>query len=172
MNADVVHIDIPELPQGARPMRLRRLPVGIFLIGSASSERGRWLDEGPSHQVTFAFDFWMGETEITQSQFAALMGDDHASSAHGKGPNHPVYNVTRNEAHEFLQRAQSLLPPQPLLLLILLSEAMWEYACRANTFTRFWFGNILDCSDTVSECPEAEPYMWWCGMTCPQREGQ
>jgi len=81
-NREVITIDIPGLPEGARPLRMVRIPAGSFQMGSPDTERSRMslVDiEGPVHWVTITNDFYMGETEVTQAQWQAIMRNNPAS---------------------------------------------------------------------------------------------
>lgn len=48
-------------------------PAGEFIMGSPAHEPGRDDDEEP-HKVTLTRGFWLGETEVTQDQWKAVMG--------------------------------------------------------------------------------------------------
>jgi len=48
-------------------------PPGKFVMGSPAGEPGRDAYE-QAHGVTLTEGFWMGETEVTQGQWAAVMG--------------------------------------------------------------------------------------------------
>ena len=50
-----------------------RLPAGSFTMGSPESEEGRRLWE-QQREVTFANDFYLGKTPVTQEQFEAVTG--------------------------------------------------------------------------------------------------
>lgn len=71
---DVIEVSLPGLPEDARPLRMIRIPAGSFIMGSTNSERGRNENEGPIHQVTIGYDFYMGETEVTWGREPGLCG--------------------------------------------------------------------------------------------------
>jgi formylglycine-generating enzyme required for sulfatase activity len=51
------------------------IPAGSFMMGSPESEPGRNSNEGPQHRVSVA-KFAMGQYEVTQGQWKALMGSN------------------------------------------------------------------------------------------------
>ncbi len=61
------------LPNGAT-MDFVWIEPGTFTMGSPSSEPFRRDDEGPQHEVTISRGFWLGQYEITQGQWEAVMG--------------------------------------------------------------------------------------------------
>lgn len=107
--------------------------------------------------VTLTKGFWLGETEVTQGQWVALMestpwrGRDHVK----EGPEFAATNITHGELQDgtitpdsacaFCQklteheRKAQRLPPGWRYALP--TEAQWEYACRAGTKTKFSFGD-------------------------------
>jgi len=119
-----------------------RIPAGSFYMGSPSSEKDREDNEEPVHEVHITRPFYMGKYEVTQGQWKAVMGTtlsqqrDKADSPwhlKGEGPEHPMYYVSWEEAMEFCKRlgGDFRLP----------TEAEWEYACRAGSQTRFYYGD-------------------------------
>ncbi|MCA9426273.1 MAG: SUMF1/EgtB/PvdO family nonheme iron enzyme [Candidatus Omnitrophica bacterium] len=162
-----ITIEIPGLPEGARPMRLVRIPAGTFQMGAPDAERGRnttW--ESPVHTVTLTNDYFMGETEVTQAQWQAIMGSNPAQN-YGVGNDYPVYYVYREDitgSTGFLSRLDAQSRYNGFRLP---TEAEWEYACRAGTRTRFSFGDALSCDDSCGTCPLADQHMWWCGNNSP-----
>lgn len=58
----------------ALKMPLRWCPPGDFVMGSPKNEPGRDDDE-TQHKVRLTRGFWLGETEVTQGQWKALMGE-------------------------------------------------------------------------------------------------
>ena len=53
-------------------MTLVKVPAGTFLMGSPEGERGNFLDNETQHQVTLTRDYFLGKTEVTQKQWAAV----------------------------------------------------------------------------------------------------
>lgn len=104
-------------------------------MGSPETEQDRRENEGPVHTVAFANGFWIGKYEVTQGQWQAVMGNNPAHGQ-GEGDDFPVYFVSWNNTQEFLLRLNGAFR--------LPSEAEWEYACRAGTKTRFYWGDDPD----------------------------
>ena len=59
-----------ELPQDVT-LEMVLIPGGSFMIGSPKDELGRYIDEGPQHEVTLK-KFWMSKYPITQAQWRAV----------------------------------------------------------------------------------------------------
>jgi formylglycine-generating enzyme required for sulfatase activity len=160
-NPDAITIDLP-----GPSFRMVRIPAGSFMMGSPDTERSRLTNEGPVHEVTINYDFYLGETEVTQAQWTTVMGSNPAAGF-SVGPDYPVHTVSWDDCQAFLTVLNALgqgtfrLP----------SEAEWEYACRAGTTTRFYFGDSLDCADNCENClaakgiillPFRSNFMWYC----------
>lgn len=111
--------------------RMRWIPEGKFLMGSDESEADRDPDEGPQHEVTFSEGFWLADTVCTHDLWRTGV------PWKGEGT-FPVGIVTPQNAAAFLKGINSI---KEGLDLRIPSEAEWEYACRAGTTTRYWFGN-------------------------------
>lgn len=133
-----------------------RLGAGTFQMGSPANESNRRADE-LQHTVELTRPFLVERYPVTQGQFAALMGYN-PSDFHELGLEAPVENVSWYEAIAFcnarsreagLQEAYRLgdvrgKPGRPgfeakvswlpsATGYRLLTEAEWEYACRAGT---------------------------------------
>ena len=113
-------------------MKLVVIPAGKFLIGAPAAEAGRRANEGPQRRVTISKAFYMGATEVTQSQYQVLMGENPSRFNGAQGP---VEQVTWNEAAAFCKALSGKIGKR----VVLPSEAQWEYACRAGTATRYNF---------------------------------
>lgn len=118
------------------------IPPGNFKMGSPSSELGRDKNEDQV-DVTISKGFWMLETEVTQELWTAITGSS-LDWSNGNGPKHPAYNVSHTEATEFCEKFNTLLKSiseAAGLSVSLPTEAQWEYAARAETTTRFYWGD-------------------------------
>ncbi len=117
------------------------IPGGTFMMGSPATEERREEYESPQHQVTVPA-FYAGKYPITQAQWQAVMGNN---PSYFKGEKRPVETVSWDDAVEFCSK----LSQQTGKKYRLLSEAEWEYACRAGTTTPFYFGETIT-SDLVN----------------------
>jgi formylglycine-generating enzyme required for sulfatase activity/predicted Ser/Thr protein kinase len=114
-------------------------PAGSFRMGSPVSEKNRSKNENQV-QVRISQGFWMGQTEVTQRQWVAVMGSNPSSF---KGDDLPVERVSWNDAQDFIDKLNRLVELPKGWKYALPSEAQWEYACRAGTERVFWFGDSL-----------------------------
>lgn len=113
-------------------------PPGQFKMGSDPNLVSHMLNEEP-YDVTLNKGFWLQRTELTQTQYEALMG---VNPAFFPGASSPVDSVSWNNATEYCRRLTSL-PPESKLgnVFRLPTEAEWEYACRAGSTTEFCYGD-------------------------------
>ncbi|MDP4206328.1 MAG: formylglycine-generating enzyme family protein [Bacteroidota bacterium] len=89
---------------------------GTFMMGSNEGDN----DEKPVHSVTVS-DFYMGKTEVAQSLWKAVMGNDPSAF---KGDDLPVESVSWNDVLEFIRKLNQLTGKDYRLP----TEAEWEYA--------------------------------------------
>jgi sulfatase modifying factor 1 len=123
---------------------------GTFMMGSPEDEVGRFDDE-TLHEVTITKPFYMQTTPVTQKQWKAVMGNN---PSYYKGDNLPVERVSWDDCQEFIQR----LNQSDDGIYRLLTEAEWEYACRAGTSTPFGIGNGCDLDITQANFDGRYPY--------------
>jgi formylglycine-generating enzyme required for sulfatase activity len=120
------------------------IPSGQFMRGSPESEHDRFPAESPQYQVTIQ-PFFIGKYPVTQAQWRVIAHtrqieqELNPDPSDFKGDNRPVETVSREEAVEFCQR----LSRQTGRDYRLPTEAEWEYACRAETITPFYFGKTI-----------------------------
>lgn len=102
-----------------------RVAPGTFMMG-ATEEQGDNINswERPVHQVTLTSSYLIGETEVTQELWLAVMGTN--PSKHTGNLQKPVENVTWPDCQEFISRLNKLTG----LSFRLPIEAEWEYAAR------------------------------------------
>lgn len=102
-----------------------RVDGGTFTMG-ATSEQGSDADsdEKPAHQVTLS-PYYIGETEVTQALWEAVMGNNPSEF---KGNNKPVETVSWDDCQEFIRK----LNQKTGLSFRLPTEAEWEYAARGG----------------------------------------
>ncbi|MDB9534654.1 bifunctional serine/threonine-protein kinase/formylglycine-generating enzyme family protein [Dolichospermum planctonicum CS-1226] len=116
-------------------LEMVKIPGGKFLMGSLANEAKRSDNESPQHQVTVP-SFWIGKYQLTQEQYQAIIG---TNPAYFKGNKRPVERVSWNDAVTFCQRLSQRTGKHYRLP----SEAEWEYACRGETTTPFYFGETI-----------------------------
>lgn len=119
------------------------LPAGNFYMGAFFLEPGGFSVETLQHLVTVSQAFWIGKFEITQAQWLAVMGENPSyfqGDAYGDTTSHPVEQISWDEAQGFCTQLSALTGD----VYRLPTEAEWEYACRAGSSTRYFWGNDYD----------------------------
>lgn len=114
---------------------------GTFLMGSPEDDYNRNKDE-TQHRVTLTKGFFMQTTEVTQDQWQLIMDANPSKYAYCGG-DCPVEMISWNDAQAFITKLNRKERTRHYRLP---TEAEWEYACRAGTHTRFYFGNSLYAS--------------------------
>jgi formylglycine-generating enzyme required for sulfatase activity len=117
----------------------RLIPAGRFLMGSPESDPDAYSDEKPQHTVMISRSYYMGETEVTQGQWKAVLGTEPWKGKDNvrEGANYPATNLSWEDAVEYCRRLSELEGRTYRLP----TEAEWEYACRGVTKTRYSFGD-------------------------------
>ena len=169
------HRPVPTELQNSVGMEFVLLNAGQFRMGAPDSERSAGREEKPQHVVEISQPFYMGRFEVSQAIYARVMNkkkvqregswrfattepsafsrDGHLSAsikslADEDVGNLPVESITWQEANEFCQELNKLIPEKNKNRTYRLpTEAEWEYACRAGTDTAFSFGDILNGAD-------------------------
>jgi formylglycine-generating enzyme required for sulfatase activity len=102
---------------------------GTFTMG-ATSEQGDDADsdEKPTHSVTLS-SYSIGETEVTQALWQAVMG---SNPSYFSGSNKPVEEVSWDDCQDFIRKLNALTGENFRLP----TEAEWEYAARGGNKSR------------------------------------
>ena len=128
--------------------RMIAVAGGTFTMG-ATAEQGSVAqsNEKPAHQVTLS-DYCIGETEVTQALWLAVMGDNPSfyTSANGYSDNlnRPVERVSWNDCQTFITKLNELTGQKFRLP----TEAEWEYAARGGNKSK---GCQFSGSNDISE---------------------
>ena len=131
------------------------IQAGSFLMGSVDSEKGRETDEGPQKKVTLSA-FWMGAYELSRDEFDVFYKDENTSDystvdaitkptpqyidltwGMGKEGGYPVNSMSQYAALMYCRWLYNKTGD----FYRLPTEAEWEYACRAGSTSRFYFGD-------------------------------
>ena len=130
------------------------IPAGTFLMGQYANEKDAYANETPRHQVVLSQGFWLGQTAITQGQWRAVMHTEPWSGKPYVNPdeNSPAVYISWDDTQLFVKQINALSGK----IFRLPTEAEREYACRAGTSTRFYWGEDLTLT-------AIDHYAWWRG---------
>lgn len=113
-------------------LQMQFIPSGIFLMGNNDSSV---LTETPVRTIEVPA-FYVSIYLITQLQYQAIVGTNPAKF---ENLSNPVEQVSFCDAIEYCR----ILKNRTGKSFRLLSEAEWEYACRADTKTAYYFGDLI-----------------------------
>lgn len=150
-----------------------KVPAGTYFMGKDNENF-----ESPRRSVKVTLPFFVGKTEIMQSEWFRLMG---YNPSWFKGDSLPVENITWYEALKFCNSLSIREEKNPCYTFIttdsvicdfskngyrLPTEMEWEYAARAGSNDDTQFGNV---SSTIDGCYPVDQSIdkcgWYCGNT-------
>ena len=112
-----------EIDLGRVAMKFVLIPAGKF-------------KESSGKEVNITKPFYMGECLVTQAEFEKIMGKNPSKHV---GTNNPADNVKWADANEFCKKSSEKSKKHMAIPF----EAQWEYACRAGTATRCYWGDDM-----------------------------
>jgi sulfatase modifying factor 1 len=137
------------------------IPPGSFEMGASVDDGDAGKDEAPRHHVRLTRGFWLCRTPVTVKAFRRFVdatsyktaaetdggawvadgtswvkksGTSWQNPGFAQTDDHPVVNVSWNDARAYCDWLGGRLP----------TEAEWEYAARAGTRSRYWWGIDMD----------------------------
>ncbi len=181
--------DCPECPE------MGVIPAGNFTMGSPASEKGRYDDEGPQHEVRIPRAFALGKYEVTRGGFEAFVrATGHKTSdgcriyqagewqedssrnwrdpGYSQSDSHPVACVNWQDAKAYVRWLSGKTGKEYRLP----SEAEWEYAARARTTAaRYWGSNSSGAcgyANVHDQTSKSENGFSWVHHDCRDGYGQ
>ncbi len=116
---------------------------GSFMMGSENGDG----DETPVHRVTLTKPYYLGETEVTQPQWRAVMGNNPSLFQVG---NRPVENVSWFDAMAFCSKLNDAGLAPSGWKFTLPTEAQWEYAARGGNRSKgYTYSGSNDVDDVA-----------------------
>ena len=124
--------------------KMVKVEGGTFQMGATSEQGSKAYDGGyPVHSVTLS-DYYIGQTEVTQELWEAVMG---SNPSYFEGDNQcPVENVSWNDCQEFIKKLNRLTGKNFRLP----TEAEWEYAARGGNKSKGYKYSGSNDADAVA----------------------
>ena len=118
---------------------------GTFQMGSNDG----YDNEKPVHQVTLTKGYYIGETEVTQELWCAVMGSNPSNFTGNMM--RPVEKVSWNDCQCFISKLNELTGEA----FCLPTEAQWEYAARGGNKSKGYIFSGSNNFENVAWCNES-----------------
>lgn len=134
------------------------LSPGSFVMGATGGDS----TERPAHRVSIRYPFALGRYEVTVREWSACLKaggcDYRPRKALAADPQAAMRNVSWRDAQQYVKWLSEVTGHEYRLP----TEAEWEFAARAGTRTRFWWGDSVgrgnaDCKDCGGEWNRKRP---------------
>lgn len=122
---------------GKVSLKMILIPPGEFWVGSSSSEIGRSYDE-EKRKITIKKPYWLGKYELTQLQWEKIVNEKPWQGKRYMHNNqaHPATYISWEDVNKrFLPKVKKEFDFP--------TENQWEYACRAGTISKFFWGDNI-----------------------------
>lgn len=117
-------------------MEMVYIKPGKFTMGGESTKDDKFsCIEVPKHEVELTEGYYIGKYPVTQCQYKEIMGKNPSGST--KGPNCPVDSISEDDALDFCGKFTDATD----VCIRLPTEAEWEYAARAGSDSKWFFGD-------------------------------
>jgi len=141
-HTNTLNMDLVRIEPGTFKMGESSAPLSDSLIDNRPHRTKGDFDEHPVHPVSISQSFYMSPCQITNAQYEQFDPEHknlRGKNGFSKNDDEAVVFVSWHEATAFCQWL-SEKEGQPYRLP---TEAEWEYACRAETQTPYFFGHEL-----------------------------
>jgi formylglycine-generating enzyme required for sulfatase activity len=123
---------------------------GYFRMGSDHVAHEMYVDETPARECSINKAFAVGKYPVTFEDLLPFLADLAAQSdmvafiesAAREYPRRPAIAISWNQARIYCEWLSQVTAQHYRLL----SEVEWEYVCRADTETAYWWGDNFDAS--------------------------
>ena len=134
-----------------------RVDGGTFMMGATEEQSNdAESDEKPAHQVKLS-TYSIGETEVTQELWQAVMGENPSDF---KGNQRPVEQVSWGDCQDFIKKLNQLTGRKFRLP----TEAEWEYAARGGSKSQH---HKYSGGDNINDVAWYDKNAWNKGSTHP-----
>lgn len=159
MDSDILEFEVEDVC-----FKMILVEHGHFMMGATSEQKDPFPSEKPVHEVTLTKDYYMGETQVTQALWEAVMGNNPSEF---KGEERPVECVSWNDCQEFIRKLNRKLRGQLHGKSFRLpTEAEWEFAARGgNNSCGYRYSGSDDLAEVadLADLAEVVRYIYHCG---------